>query len=195
MYCQTYTIGLEYNASGNGCHAARYSWDFRADGNLIDGFSSGGNSMKASGTQTYTVPNYTDFTFFLSTYCDTVNHSVDCDINESDSFSAKNLLLSGYLLFLNGCNGMVAMTSFKPNVAIKNLDNDSPSEICAGFQLNLSALPAGFPEEVYHWQYSLNNQATWIDVPAKINKKDTNNMSQIGFMGIVGNYLFLSFYY
>ncbi|MCV2486981.1 hypothetical protein OD917_18765 [Flavobacterium sp. SH_e] len=175
MYCQTYTIGLQYYASGNGCHAARYSWDFRADGNLIDGFSSGGNSMNVSGTQTYTVPNYTDFTFYLSTYCNGLNGSFDCDRNESDSFSAKNLLWAGPLLYLNGCNGMVAMTSFKPDVTIKNLDNDSPSEICAGFQLSLAAFPAGFPEEAYHWQYSLNNQATWVDVPAYIGGVKTNN--------------------
>jgi len=69
----------------------------------------------------------------------------------------------------------------KPNnLSITNLS--SKTEVCAGEMLDLAATPAGFHKEVYHWQYSLDNKATWKDVPQKkVNRLDITNVSTSNF--------------
>lgn len=175
LYCQTYDLKVQYFASGAGCHAASYNWDFEGDRNFIDAFSSGGNSMNVSGTRTHTVPNYSKFKLYLNTYCNELGASRGCEIDDDYELTNVQLIQGGYMS-LSGCNGNVTIISFKPNVTIKNLDTTTPSEICSGFQLELAAFPSGFPNEAYHWQYSVNNQATWIDIPLNINGKQTNNI-------------------
>ena len=49
-----------------------------------------------------------------------------------------------------------------------SISNLGTAEVCAGEMLNLAATPAGFHNYVYHWQYSLDGQLTWNDVPEKI---------------------------
>jgi hypothetical protein len=59
-----------------------------------------------------------------------------------------------------------AYAELTPNdLAISNLGT---TEVCAGEMLNLVATPAGFHNYVYHWQYSLDGQHTWNDVPEKV---------------------------
>jgi hypothetical protein len=65
------------------------------------------------------------------------------------------------------CSIKFSVLSFKPNNLV--ITNSSPTNnICSGEALNLTASPAGFPNSVYHWQYSLDNKSTWTDVPNKI---------------------------
>ncbi|WP_124019380.1 hypothetical protein [Flavobacterium hydrophilum] len=59
-----------------------------------------------------------------------------------------------------------AYAELTPNdLAISNLGT---TEVCAGEMLNLVATPGGFHNYVYHWQYSLDGQITWNDVPEKV---------------------------
>ncbi|WP_163400417.1 hypothetical protein [Flavobacterium fluviatile] len=89
-------------------------------------------------------------------------------------------------------NGLYSFTSMicpirfynadiKPNnLSINNIG--SKTEVCAGEMLNLAVTPDGFHKEVYHWQYSLDNKATWKDVPAKkVNGLDITNVKTSNF--------------
>lgn len=174
---QTYTIKISYDASSDGCHAARYNWDFLGDNNSIDSFNSGGNSMNISSTKTYpNVPNYKKFKFHSITSCTPLRAVEGCESNDTLTVTSKKLLTGNYLGF-GGCNGGGEVSYFKPNVTIRNLNTAAPNEICAGAQLDLAAFPAGFPGEAYHWQYSKDNQATWIDIPLTINGIPTNDIA------------------
>ncbi|WP_133508590.1 hypothetical protein [Flavobacterium chryseum] len=175
-YNQTYTIKIDYDASSDGCHAAGYSWDFKGNTSIITSFGDGGNNMEVNESQTFTaVPNYSSFSFSLHSSCVALGSSTtNCNNNFTATKTAVQMLQGGYL-GLGGCNGGVNIDSFKPNVVIQNLDTTDPSNICAGFSLSLAGFPANFPAEAYHWQYSVNNQVTWIDVPATIAGRATNN--------------------
>ena len=66
------------------------------------------------------------------------------------------------------------------NLSITNLSQKT--EVCAGEILDLTATPAGFHKEAYHWQYSLDNQVTWKDVPEKkVNGLDITNVKTSNF--------------
>ncbi|KUJ59557.1 hypothetical protein AR687_22310 [Flavobacteriaceae bacterium CRH] len=178
-YSQSYSITLKYNASGNNCHAASYSWNFVGDGNIIDEFSDGGNDMNIpTTTVNYDLPTYGSFSLSTNTACIPLDETTpECNSNNSYSTSAVNLIKGTAGLSAGGCNGSVYISKFIPNVTIRNLDTTTPTEVCAGFQLSLAAFPTGFPQEAYHWQYSVNNKISWIDVPATIGGRQTNNIA------------------
>lgn len=175
---QDYDITLEYSVSGANCHAGGYSWDF----NGIDSFSDAGNSMGGSGTRHYTSSG-NNFSLSLSGRCTPIRQNdLDCDDSFSTTKSSRQLIIDNGL-GLGTCNGGVSIIKFNPNVTIRNLDNANPSQICSGFQLNLAGFPAGFPNEAYHWQYSLNNQVTWIDLPASFNDRPNNLFTMQELLG------------
>jgi hypothetical protein len=167
-YGQTYTIKVSYEASSDGCHAAGFRWSLKGDSSTIDSFSKGGNSMNVNDVKTY--PNVLKFnilTLSSGSNCRPLDSSPSCTTSESESRTNVKMIQGDYLGF-QGCNGGFSITSFKPNVTIQNLDITNPNEICSGFQLGLSAFPDGFPDEAYHWQYSLDN-IKWTDVLASKN--------------------------
>jgi hypothetical protein len=94
-----------------------------------------------------------------------------------------NLIQSsaGANLLLSGCFGASYFSAFTPNnMTIKNMK--STNEICAGENLDLIALPSGYPSEAYNWQYSIDNQTTWVNVPQKlINGISTNRTTNSNF--------------
>ena len=180
-YNQTYTVKISYDASAADCHAAGFSWTLNGNSTKIASFSDGGNNMEVSESQTFTaVPNYSSFTLSVHSNCIPLGHA---ETSCNDSFNTTNTaveMLQGKYLGLGGCNGGVDATVI-PNVNIKNLDLQNPSTVCAGFQLSLAGFPAGFPNEAYHWQYSLNNQVTWTDVPPYIGANKTNDIATTTF--------------
>lgn len=179
---QTYSITIKYRANGAGCHAAGYNWSFYGNTTSLGSFSAGGNSMDIPQTfATYSnVLNYSLFNLYLSNSCTPLGASTkDCDDNKNKQLTNIDLI-KGSALGLSGCNGSVSINEFKPNVTIQNLDTANPSNVCAGSQLGLAAFPGGFPDEAYHWQYSLNS-TTWIDVPAFIGAKKTNDSKTTSF--------------
>lgn len=85
------------------------------------------------------------------------------------------------------CIGTVIVKNFKPNgLVISKPGYDlypagvyTPPKFIAGEQLNLIVTPGvapnKFPDVAYHWQYSLDNKVTWIDVPIRAGKTMTNS--------------------
>ena len=88
------------------------------------------------------------------------------------TMSLKDLIINGTIGFQNSRGISANINSFKPNITIQNVGNSNPNEICAGETLTLNATTDSerFPDEAYHWQYSLNG-ISWTDFPATI----TNN--------------------
>ncbi|TRX33237.1 T9SS type A sorting domain-containing protein [Flavobacterium sp. ZT3R18] len=168
-YGQDYTITLSYEASASDCHAAHFDWDFSG----IDSFNAGGNSMNVSGIRTYTASG-NSFTLSSNSSCAALGASSnDCNIpaeKNTQTETATNLI-KGIFMNLGGCNGGVSIDKFIPNVSIKN---NKASTICSGETLDLEG-SAGFPDAAYHWQYSKDNQVTWVDVPSSIGSNLTTN--------------------
>jgi hypothetical protein len=130
---------------------------------------------------TVAIPNGSLFTVTM-----TSNGSVHYDItsgpcNTTDppkTITLQNLIINGVVGFQNYPCGLSAnINSFTPNITIKNVDVSNPNTICAGATLALNAFSTNdsgrFPDEAYHWQYSLDN-TSWTDFPASIvnNKPD-----------------------
>ncbi|MCP2025944.1 hypothetical protein L1276_001084 [Flavobacterium sp. HSC-32F16] len=75
------------------------------------------------------------------------------------------------------CIGTVIVNNFKPNgLTISKVNPATPAEYIAGQQVDFFAVTPGpatnrFPNAAYHWQYSLDNKVTWIDVPESMNNR------------------------
>ena len=118
----------------------------------------------------------------LEYYTNTANfnnaHILECIVNgfaTPSSYTGSNVY-------------WITMEGLKPNnITINNL---STTDICAGQQIQLACFLKGFPAEVYHWQYSFDNQVSWIDIPNKIiNGLNINNTETTKFSiyDILGN--------
>lgn len=95
-------------------------------------------------------------------------------------------LLEQSIVTVGGCGSFLTLSNFKPyNLKILTTNR----EVCAGEQLNLIASPAGYPDAAYHWQYSLDNQVTWFNVPLHINEKKINKtaLSNFSIQEILGD--------
>lgn len=175
VYCQTYSLTFEYVIPANVSH----SYSFALSGSNQGGIQSG--SGKGSLTNNYKVIQFDDivynesFTLYSRSVCgpdrDTDIYEDTSKINFIELLKEEKDLEASLECF------STRVTKFKPNVTISNLEVNSPTEICAGDVLQLGAFPAGFPSSVYHWQYSIDNQVNWIDVPLNINGKTTNNVA------------------
>jgi hypothetical protein len=93
----------------------------------------------------------------------------------------NNLLMAGNVNEFDKIHtymGNFYVKSFKPNVSIGFPANRNPATgtktICANEQFGVFAYPEGFPPEIYNWQYSLDNKATWLDVPDEFHKANPN---------------------
>ncbi|MCV9926825.1 SprB repeat-containing protein [Flavobacterium sp. LS1R49] len=181
MFGQQNTYSVKVNFSGRFyCEYNSFYWNLSSGANSI-GSNSGINDINE---KTYpNVPNFNSFSFYLNANTSVepcLSAQEECIRNTTITNSAVDLIKYPYLQ-LGGCDFMVGISEFKPNVSIQNLDTTSPSEVCSGFQLSLAAFPAGFPAEAYHWQYSLDNTANWIDVPNYIGGNKTNDITTTTF--------------
>jgi hypothetical protein len=131
------------------------------------------------GTKTYTdIPNYETFKLSSFFFCPVTTPTPECErVSVYNDEKSAIQLIKGSTLNIIGCYANIRTTSFKPNVTIKNLAPNGSTTVCSGEQLQLAGFPAGFPNEAYHWQYSLDNQQTWIDVPTNFNNNPTTNFS------------------
>jgi len=114
-------------------------------------------------------------------YCMTNNGNIQIPQYPSTQSIGNLIQNSNTNLLISGCFGNAFFSGFKPNnMSIHNLS--ATNDVCAGEKLNLAALPAGYPPEAYNWQYSLDNQLTWITVPQKlINGISTNRSTNSNF--------------
>jgi hypothetical protein len=175
----TYSIKVSYSGRFF-CEYNSFNWRLSSGATLL-GYNGGVNDIQE---KIFTnVQNFSSFNFYLdaSTSVEPCLSAQDeCVRNTSVSSSAADLIAYPYLQ-LGGCDFMIGISEFKPNATIQNLDTKTPTEVCGGAQLSLAAFPAGFPSAAYHWQYSIDNKATWIDVPSTINGKITNNVATTNF--------------
>lgn len=111
--------------------------------------------------------------------------------NTTETFGIEKSIISGnYAIGPNSgiCVGTVILQNFRPTgITIGKPGYDpnpngvpTPLEVIAGQTVDLVATASvntvNFPNVAYHWQYSLDNQATWIEVPNTIiNGFPTNN--------------------
>ncbi|PZX93031.1 hypothetical protein DOS84_11720 [Flavobacterium aquariorum] len=173
---QTYTVGIIRNYYG-GCHGGK-TWSLTGS-NLI-----GSGSFITAGitNATYTtVPLSSSYELTTNFTCTPLGPAtLDCLDNTTTSQSAAELI-KGNLIESGGCAGSVSIIEFRPN----NMSIVSnKSSICTGEQLDfVISSPAGFPNEAYHWQFSIDNQATWTDVPSPFNFNPIPNFSINNLLG------------
>ncbi|MEO7976511.1 hypothetical protein [Flavobacterium sp.] len=168
-YTQTYTMEFQFKKPGIACNEVSwylndYVWD----------------DYITIGTKIYTdVPNYKIFELSTNFMCPVQTPRPACE-NVSIYKDEKTAiqLIKGSSLSIIGCYVNIQSISFKPNVTIEN--SKTTSEICGGEEVILQASPSiapnKFPDEAYHWQYSLNGISNWIDLP-----ENKNNTPITGF--------------
>lgn len=188
---QTYSFSYSYNSQGTRCTDGMHGWQLNIEAtpsvNLQE-ITSGSQYPANISYKPYTIKtNPTKFNVRLWGYDCTSSPSCDPTLNKTytliEFLKARNITMwdcKGYQRF--------AIDGIQPNVTFKNLDTANPNSICAGGQVSLAAFPTevipgnpDFPAEVYHWQYSLDNKASWIDVPAYINGIKTNDIATTRF--------------
>lgn len=113
----------------------------------------------------YGNPTFFDKTFKIKGKGDDIQDAGD--YIEFDEFlcGGGNWTFESYL-------GKIFVKDIKPNVAVfipayRKADANGIKTICAGEQLNIFATVAGFPREIYNWQYSIGNNKNWRDVDEK----------------------------
>lgn len=187
---QTYSFQFSYNPPPEYfCQEGVYEWSIYGDNNRIDSrnfrYYSGSSNLVETVWEFPSVPNYNEFYFWAVSSCDDngVNGPLFCSEAYGPLISSLDLIKTGSLEIIRCSNEVFTVNNFKPNVTIQNLNTTNPSEICSGFQLNLAAFPAGFPNEAYHWQYSLDNQATWVDLPTSFNDRQNNLFTMEEILG------------
>lgn len=199
---QSYSFDF-YHGNGNVNVTIRsYSWVFKNNNSIIDSFSKSGYIPSNEYSQ-ITYPAITaplNSTFYLSVTSDGSANldggSYTCDNNNTtDSISLDDLIVEGY--HFQSCGMTLYSKNFKPNnLTITN--NTGPS-LCSGEQLDLVG-SSGFPNVVYHWQYSLYDTVTsvedeegyvteyrekyWIDVPTD---KSNNPTTSFTIEELLGN--------
>ena len=132
---------------------------------------------------TRNISHYDDFIFNFRAAinpADTYGEYGACRSNISIPLTASELI-KGVFPSASGCFSSIFVTEFKPNVSIKK--SNTLTTLCAGDMLDLTGFPTGFPNEAYHWQYSLDNQQTWLDVPANFSNNPTTNFSVKDVLG------------
>jgi hypothetical protein len=175
LYClgqSTFTMNLNYSSSSGPCSSGSASWSISGNGGLSD--SGSGLDKNISKTYSTTSILNTLFNLSLNTSC---NGSFVCNKNQTISVTTIDLLKTGGVTSSGGCNATLSLNNFVPNgLTIKNLD-PTKTTVCSGEQLQLAGFPIDFPNEAYHWQYSLDNQVTWIDAPSTLNDKNQSTFS------------------
>ncbi|MBZ4043850.1 hypothetical protein [Flavobacterium hibisci] len=180
----SYSATASYNyitCTGSGLNCSNSSVNYSFSG--APGQDQIVNSSNRTVTKIFNnIPLANSYTFTPSGgYCMTNNGSVQVAQYPSTQ-SAGNLIANASTnLLISGCFGNAFFSGFTPNnMSIQNLS--ATNDVCAGERLNLAALPNGYPPEAYNWQYSLDNQATWITVPQKIiNGISTNRTTNSNF--------------
>jgi hypothetical protein len=175
---QTYTMKGSLISSPGASSGGTYTASYRGNGasDVFDSkFGFNVNSIK---TYTDVSLRNTSFSLYLSS---TISGFTTCTFVDSKTVTVSDLILNGFSGF-GGCLGSVNLSDFKPNLTIQKRDRTS-NELCSGASIDLEGFPAGFPKEAYHWQYSLDNRTTWIDVPIGLNDNSKPNFTMKDLLG------------
>ncbi|MFV8333539.1 hypothetical protein ACNQGB_16720 [Flavobacterium sp. XS1P32] len=173
-YGQTYTMELLFRKPQIACNEVFWTFsDYIVEDDIT------------IGTKTYTdIPNFETFKLSSFFFCPATTITPACErVSVYNDEKTAIQLIKGSTLNITGCYANIRTTSFKPNVTVKNVAPNGSTTICSGEELQLAGFPVGFPDEAYHWQYSLDNQQTWIDVPTNFNNNPTTNFSVKDVLG------------
>lgn len=176
---QTYTV--ELNLSQSACEAGGVNWELQGDGIDIDqGIAH--SDIDTTEIRTYNaVANFSNFELSLTSSCIPLGPVKDlCTFDGSVSKSASQLI-TGDDLYLTLCNGNVTANIVKPNID-QLVRLGGAGDLCMGQQLQLGALPAGFPSVAYNWQYSFDN-VNWLDFPAAFNHVENAALTMQELLG------------
>ena len=162
-YGQTYTIKVSFDQHSEKCHGA-VVWFLYGDSNEIGS----GDQDLGDFVSNYMYPSVpSSFNSFELKLAYTCTPKGDKTLKCGGVLKKTKLvseLIKDNGMILSGCIGNIEITEFIPNNLI--ITNKKGSSICSGEQLDLVG-SSGFPDVAYHWQYSINNQITWVDVPTK----------------------------
>ncbi|MDQ8013083.1 MAG: SprB repeat-containing protein [Flavobacterium nitrogenifigens] len=173
---QTYFFYLSYSVpTQKYCWDGQYGWQIFGNGKVYkEQIKSKTHLVEYTEYDEYfSVPNFQNFGLTIKSTCLSKTGVSSCSGDQSKTISAATFIKNGTATLFSCEDERFAIDGFKPNVTISNAST-TPSELCAGEQLSLAAYPPGFPAEAYHWQYSLDNAVTWIDVPLNLNGKQVN---------------------
>ncbi|MBO9585413.1 MAG: SprB repeat-containing protein [Flavobacterium sp.] len=173
---QTYFFYLSYSVpTQKYCWDGAYGWQIFGDGRIYkEQVNSKTHFVEYTEYEEYfNVPKFQTFGLTIKSTCISKTGVSSCSGDQSKTISAVTFIKNGTATLFSCIDERFAIDGFKPNVTINNAST-TPSELCAGEQLSLGGYPSGFPAEAYHWQYSLDNAITWIDIPLSINGKQVN---------------------
>lgn len=167
-YAQTYTMDVTFRKPTIACNEV---WWYLNEHIFED--------YIIMGSKTYNdIPNLTTFKLSSTFFCEGYTIPPKCEsvsIYKDERTAIE--LIKGSVLSIIGCYVNIQTSNFKPNVTIEN--SKKTSEICGGEEIILQASPGiapnKFPDEAYHWQYSLDGISNWIDLPE--NKNNTPRTS------------------
>ncbi|WP_433763340.1 hypothetical protein [Flavobacterium ginsenosidimutans] len=174
---QTYFFYLSYSVpTEKYCWDGAYGWQIFGEGRIYkQQVKSKTHLVEYTDYDEYSgVPNFQTFGLTIKSTCLSNTGVSSCGGDQSRTISAATFIKNGTATLFGCLDERFAIDGFKPNVTISNAST-TPSELCAGEQLSLEAYPFGFPAEAYHWQYSLDNAITWIDVPLNISGRQVND--------------------
>lgn len=188
------------------CDPTSYTWHLKSSATTLITQ----NMTTAITNKTYTVPALTSYDLSLTANC-YCGAFATCTIITSEIIlqkgytykGATDLVKYGIERGIEGgraggysigpetmiCIGTIIANNFKPNgLTIGKVNPITPPEYIAGQQLDLQAITPGpatnrFPDAAYHWQYSLDNNVTWIDVPISINNRTNPSFSIEDILG------------
>ncbi len=196
MNGQTYTMEVTYTTPSECEAGSTFEWELQGDGLSIDSYSV---NAGGSGQLVYNnIPNYSGFTLSLNVLCAVFGGSTICPIFAGELFQITDRtaeqLITGETLLLSYCDGGVSATITRPNID-QLVRLGGAGNLCMGQQLQLGALPAGFPSVAYNWQYSFNN-AIWLDFPAAFNHVENVALTMEELLGANHtNYLETTIYF
>lgn len=168
------------------CNPTRYIWQLKSGSTVL---KSGSLSSTTSGSLVINdIPLKDSYDLSINSFC-IGNNGGMCPPDANGVLTKDRIMCSirnncdG--ITLANCAGYVSLQQFrpvglsvnthKPWTAVYNntgiqIGSTFP-EICSGEDLQLYAIPGiapnKFPAGVYHWQYSLDNKMTWVDVPSQ----------------------------
>ena len=186
-----YRMSSSYSYVGgfSGCDENTYTWNLGGQ-NYNSGdvyFSTTSPTFK---TTNLTIPARSNYTLTSKGNCHCVQNQATsgiCTKNIIQQINENSSSFNGSLSTNDGINkGIVGGYALGPNqghpfgiIIIQKItpigitvNRIQTTPVCAGEAIELQALvpstTQNFPDVAYHWQYSLDNEITWTDVPNKI---------------------------
>ena len=197
-----YNMGSSYSYTGgfSGCDENTYVWNLGGQ-NYNSGDVYFSKTFPTLKTTNLTIPVRSNYTLTSKGNCHCVQNQATsgiCTKNIIQQINENSSSYNGFLSTNDGINkgiaggyalgpnqghpfGIIIIQKITPIGITVNRIQTAP--VCAGEAIELQALvpstTQNFPDVAYHWQYSLDNEITWTDVPNKIVNGVTINDTKV----------------